>query len=66
MCVLKSGFFNTLTWGAIALQSLHLPLQPKPFPNPCQKSFEQRKEMTFNRVLSNTTGTVYIALPLKI
>jgi len=40
--VLKSGFFDTLTWGAIAPQSLQLPLKTKLFPpsqskSPCNK-----------------------------
>jgi len=41
--VLKSGFFDTLTWGAIALQTLHHPLQTKPFP-PSQSKVLRTKE----------------------
>jgi len=32
----NQGFLDTLTWGAIAPQSSHLPLQTKPFPHPSQ------------------------------
>jgi len=56
--VFKLGFFNALAWGEIVPQSLHLPLQPKPFPPPSQKSFEQRKEMTFDRRLANIAAPV--------
>ena len=55
--------------GEIFLQSLHLPLHPKPlFPHPSQKSFEQNKEMTFDRRLASLIREfeVYIAPPLKI
>jgi len=42
--------------GAIFLQSLYLPLQP--LPSPKSKSFEQSKEMVFDRRLANVTDPV--------
>jgi len=62
MFVLESGFFNTPTWGAIAPQSLHLPLQTKLFPHPSQKSLEQWKEMTLDRRLPSVTDVVFRGL----
>jgi len=63
MFVLESGLFDAPTWGAIAPQSLHLPLQQtKWFPHPSQKSLEQRKEMTFDRRLPNITDLVFQGL----
>jgi len=58
--VLKSGFFDTLIWAAIAPQSF-LSRQSR-FPHPSQKSLEQKKEMTFDRRLPNITDLVFRGL----
>jgi len=57
---LETRVFDTLTWGVIAPQSLHLPLQTKPFPHPSQKTLEQRKEMTFDRRWGSITDPVLV------
>ena len=54
--VFKSGSLTHL--GGNCAPVLHLPLQSKPFPPPSQKSFEQRKEMTFDRRLANIAAPV--------
>jgi len=65
--VLKSGFFDTLTWEAIAHQSLHLPLQTKPFP-PSQSKVLRTKERDnirprISKQYWSGTGTSKFILP---
>jgi len=46
----------------IVPQSLHFPMQPKPFPLHRQKYFEQTTEVTFNPRLANITGLIVRSL----
>jgi len=57
--VLKSGFFlNTLTCGQLCPSPYTFLSRQSHFPHPSQKSFEQRKEITFDRRLANITAPV--------
>jgi len=66
---LKSVIFNIHTWEAIAPSPYtSSPAKANSF-HPSQTSFEQRRELTFNRRLPNITYPVvqvYIVPPLKI
>jgi len=56
--VLKSRILNMLTWDVVALQSLELPPQPRPFTLTPVKSLLDKGEITFERRIANITGPV--------
>jgi len=66
---LRPLFTGLLIWAPVVPHSLHLLARQSRFSHLSQKSFAQRKEMTFDRRLK-TLGlklfSVYIAAPLKI
>jgi len=47
-----------LTWDVVALQSLELPPQPRPFTLTPVKSLLDKGEITFERRIANITGPV--------
>jgi len=68
MFLLKSGLFYH-TWGQFSSNPSTFLSSHSHFPHPSQKSFEQSKEMTFDRRLANVIDPVFrgfIAPPLKI
>jgi len=62
---LEVRVLNTLICVAIVPQSLHLPRQSH-FHHLSEKTFEQRKEMTFDCGPANIRAAVFIAPTLKI
>jgi len=56
--VLKSGFFNTPIAGQLCPSLYTFFPRQSISPIPIQKSFEQKKEMTFDRRLANITAPV--------
>jgi len=57
MFVLKSGLFKH-TWGHFSSNPSTFLSTQSHFPHPSQKSFEQNKEITFDRKLANVTDPV--------